>query len=218
MFSYLKAVTKLVLGRGVRKSYGQFGEDAVIQALLKKQKGTYVDVGAYHPTLYSNTYALYKRGWRGLTIDPNKNMTRLHTLLRPRDTSITAAIGEIGTGTYYRYSDGAFNTFSTSDAEERKKNSYLKLLGTDEVSFRPLRDILGENKIKQIDFLNIDVEGKDFEVLQTHDWSIPTHVIAVEDDTFDIRNPAQSKTYTFLTDKGYTLVALAGVTLIWKKN
>lgn len=218
MFDYLKAVAKLLLGRGVRKSYGQFGEDAVIQALIKKAKGTYVDVGAYHPTLYSNTYALYRRGWHGVTIDPNKDMIRLHTLIRPRDTSIHTAIGESGVGTYYRYSDGAFNTLSTADSEERKKNSYLKLLGTDEVTFQSLGDILKEQKISEIDFLNIDVEGKDFEVLQSHDWSIPTHVIAVEDDGFKIQNASVCKTYSLLSEKGYELIGLAGVTLIWKKK
>ena len=218
MFDYLKAVAKLILGKGVRKSYGQFGEDAIIQAVLKKENGFYVDVGAYHPTLYSNTYALYRRGWHGLTIDPNKDMIQLHTKLRPRDTTVTAGVGENGTGTYYRYSDGAFNTFSKSDAEERMNNTYLTLLGKDEVQSRPLRDVLDEQKITEIDFLNIDVEGKDFEVLATHNWSIPTKVIAVEDDAFDITNPTQSKTYAFLTEKGYELIGFAGVTLIWRKN
>jgi len=218
MFEYFKTIAKLMLGRGVRKSYGQFGEDAIIQSLLKEQTGVYVDVGAYHPTLYSNTYALYRRGWRGFTIDPNKDMTRLRSQVRPRDTSINVAVGENGSGTYHRYSDGAFNTFSATDAEDRKNNSYLTLLGTDVVLFRPLRDILKEHKVTEIDFLNIDVEGKDFEVLETHDWSISTSIIAVEDDSFDISKPVQSKTYTLLSGKGYKLVGFAGVTLIWEKR
>ena len=217
MFPYLKTLVKLALGRGVQKSYSQFGEDSIVLSLLKKEKGVYVDVGAYHPTLYSNTYALYRRGWHGLTIDPNKSMVALQKLVRPRDTSVVAAIGESGTGTYYRYSDGAFNTFDKAEADTRTRNTYLNLLGRDIVPFHPLRDILKDQKITSIDFLTIDVEGKDLEVLQSHDWAIPTTVIAVEDETFVADTPDASATYRYLKEKGYVLVGLSGLTLTWKK-
>jgi hypothetical protein len=54
----LKTFVKLILNRGVGS---QFGEDKVLLTILPK-KGRYVDVGAYHPHLYSNTYALYRGG------------------------------------------------------------------------------------------------------------------------------------------------------------
>ena len=54
------------------ESYSSFGEDRLIlKFLAKRPAGFYVDVGAHEPRDYSNTYALYRRGWRGLAIDPD---------------------------------------------------------------------------------------------------------------------------------------------------
>ena len=80
----LKTTLKLLLRRSVISSYSQFGEDAVLQHLLKKSTGTFVDIGAYHPVLYSNTYAFYRRGWSGIVIDPNPRFKKLYRLFRPR--------------------------------------------------------------------------------------------------------------------------------------
>ncbi len=74
VYHILRTIAKLILGRGVRTSYGQFGEDAVVQAMLKSREGFYVDVGAFDPVLYYNTYALYRSGWFGIVIDPNSDM------------------------------------------------------------------------------------------------------------------------------------------------
>jgi hypothetical protein len=115
---HLKTVIKTFLGRGVQSSYGQYGEDAMIQAGFRsKNNGVYVDVGAYHPVLYSNTYALYKKGWRGIVIDPNPKMKELFASLRPRDTYVSAAIGEEGSATYYSFNDGAYNTLDDALAK-----------------------------------------------------------------------------------------------------
>ena len=216
---YIKTLLKLALGRGVRKSYGQFGEDAVVQSLLKNIKsGTYIDVGAYHPTLYSNTYALYKKGWSGVMIDPNAAMGPLFALIRGRDTFVCAAIGQSGSGTYYAFSDGAYNTFDADEARERGKLRWLKLIGQWEVPFKPLSDIVREEKVTKIDFLNIDVEGRDLEVLRSYDWSIKPQAIAIEDEHFDPADAAASPVFAFLRDKGYTLAGLAGLTCVYASN
>jgi len=58
-------------------TYGQYGEDALVFSALKpSRRGFYVDVGAYDPLEGSNTYKLYQRGWRGLTIEPNPKQPR----------------------------------------------------------------------------------------------------------------------------------------------
>src|SRR5256885_155804 len=59
-----------VLGRQI--AYAHWGEDLVVSFLLdNKRDGFYVDVGCYHPTLFSNTKLLFDAGWRGINIDPN---------------------------------------------------------------------------------------------------------------------------------------------------
>ena len=50
----------------------QFGEDKkIIKLFEKNKKGTYVDVGCFHPTRQNNTYLMYKLGWSGVNIDLN---------------------------------------------------------------------------------------------------------------------------------------------------
>jgi len=212
-----KSVVKLVAGRGVRSSYSQFGEDAFIQWLLKRSTTKlYVDVGAYHPTLYSNTYALYRSGWRGIAIDPNGSLAPLYTLLRPRDQFVRAAIGPKGAQTYFEFSDGAYNTFDADAAEERRKLRWLTVVRQTEVAFRPLSDILAEHGVSRIGFLNIDVEGFDLQVLQSHDWKIRPEVIAIEDEDFDVEHPHTSAIYSSLRDLRYSLVGFCGLTLMFK--
>jgi FkbM family methyltransferase len=203
MNDILKTAVKLALGRGSVRSYGQFGEDALIQKLFKKrEKGTYVDVGAFHPTLYSNTYALYKKGWQGLVIDPNDKIGPLFRAFRPRDKFIQMGIGEPFTKIYREYEDPAYNTFvegfvTRPPLKERP------------VFTIPLSALLDREKIKHVDFLNVDVEGMDLEVLKTHDWAIIPDVIAVE-------TTLGGEAHMFLQEKGYLLAGKAGPTLILK--
>lgn len=216
---YAKTITKLALGRGVRISYAHQGEDAVLQGMLKwVKRGTYVDVGAYHPTLYSNTYAFYKKGWKGVVIDPNIDMQPLYTLLRPRDTFVHSAVGAVaGERKYYMFADGAYNSFDEARARSWETSRGLEIQKVRTVSFKPLAQILHEQYIQKIDLLNIDVEGFDFEVLQTHDWSIETRVIAIEDETFNPDAPQGNAIYLYLHEKGYVLSGLAGLTLLFSK-
>jgi hypothetical protein len=53
-----------------------------------KQKGFYVDVGAYHPFLFSNTYIFYLRGWRGINIDATPGSMKLFNKFRKAVLSI----------------------------------------------------------------------------------------------------------------------------------
>ena len=211
-----KTLAKLLLRRGIRSFYSQSGEDAILQAALKGKGGVYVDVGSYHPVLYSNTYAFYKKGWKGIAIDPNPRFERLFKVFRPRDRFICTGIGEEeGTLAYYRFNDAAYNTFDAASAEEYKALRWMKLLGTDQVAITPLSELLKKEKVTKIDFLNVDVEGKDLEVLRSHDWTIPTKVIAVEDRHFNSDEPHKSPTYEFLRGKGYALTGLTRDSLIF---
>ena len=51
----------------------QFGEEKKISKLFGKNfKGTYVDLGCFHPVRSNNTLQFYKKGWKGLNIDLNQ--------------------------------------------------------------------------------------------------------------------------------------------------
>jgi len=193
----LKTAVKLVLGRGSMRSYSQYGEDVYAASQFRnKRDGFYVDVGAYHPHLYSVTYALYKRGWRGIAIDPNPLTGMLFRIFRPRDVFVRAGVGK-GSRTYRQFEDGAYNSFVEGTGE-----------GAKEQKLRPLADILSEYRVTSIDFMNVDVEGMDLEVLQTHDWSILPKVIAVE-------AKIGSQVQQYLEGKGYVLSGFLGLTLFF---
>ena len=69
----------------------QFGEDEKIIQLFKK-KGTYLDLGCFHPIRWNNTYLMHKLGWKGINIDLNPLSIKLFNVARPNDLNICAAI------------------------------------------------------------------------------------------------------------------------------
>jgi FkbM family methyltransferase len=219
LFLVLKTLAKVVLGRGVRRSYSQDGEDILARAFLKKRNGFYVDVGAYHPILYSNTYNFYRRGWKGIVVDPNERMRPLYSFFRPRDIFVANGVSDKNeTRTYYAFSDGAYNTFSEAEAKERMENPHLKFLGKREMRCRTLASILEEHSVTSIDFMTIDVEGLDLMVLESHAWSIRPRVIAVEDNDFLVEELDKSRVYQFLRAQGYRMVAMSPRTLIFEDS
>lgn len=199
-----KTFAKMILGRGVSKSYAQYGEDLLIRPFVPARGGFYVDVGCYHPMLYSNTYKLYRQGWKGIVIDPNKRLKTLFTIFRPRDTFVHAGVGEAGEREYFEFSDGAYNTFSRTTAEGYKKRTTLER--TYPVMIRPLSELLAG--VDHIDLLDIDVEGLDLEVLQSYDWRVYPKTIIVE-------APLNSPVHEYLVSKGYALAGLTRLNLIF---
>jgi len=65
----------------VKSTYAQHGEDILVLEYLRgydKSSGIYVDVGANHPTRISNTYLMYRNGFKGISIEPNSELSKLH--------------------------------------------------------------------------------------------------------------------------------------------
>ena len=72
-----------------RQSYSQWGEDSYIKEYFKdKKNGFYVDIGCFHPIMYSNTCLLYNKGWSGINIDLNQTSIDLFNIARKRDKNI----------------------------------------------------------------------------------------------------------------------------------
>jgi len=212
----LKTFVKELLGKGSLRSYSQDGEDALIVSILKSKKGVYVDVGAYHPTLYSNTYALYKRGWSGIVIDPNDAFKPLYSIWRPRDTFVASGVGSVKEcRPYFEFKDGAYNTFDATIAEKTKQKRYPDFLKETTRPIMPLRDIMSANGVTKVDLLNIDVEGLEEEVLSSYDWSILPKLIVVEDNNFTFGGLSSSPLFTQLTARGYVPVACTPRTLFF---
>lgn len=205
-----------------KKSYSQFGEDIVLQKLFKKRIGFYVDVGAYHPKHYSNTYLLHKKGWRGINIDPNLDTVKLFEKQRPNDINLEIGISQEPTHLiYYTFSHSNWNTFSKEKADVWRRKPGIRFLGERKVLCAPLREILKQNLSIgfQIDLMNVDAEGMDLDVLESNDWEIYSpRVVIVESAEFNPDTPSDNKIYLFMRKKSYRLYAFMGLSLVFLKE
>ncbi len=197
-------------------SYSQFGEDLVLQKIfLDKSDGFYVDVGAFHPKYYSNTYLLYLKGWKGINIDAMPGSMEEFKRIRPRDINLESPVGlKKQTLTYYNFVEKAFNGFFTA----LPKNVPSKLIDTKKLTTVPLREILDQYvpENQDIDLLSVDVEWMDLDALQSINWNkYKPSVIVVEELHLTVGNPQKSDIHTFLKDKGYILYACIPPSLIF---
>lgn len=197
----------LVSFRLIQGSYSQHGEDLVIDKLLQhKQKGIYVDVGAYDPIRLSNTYRFYKRGWRGINIEPNALNFKKFLSVRKRDTNLNCGVGTVEKDMlFYMLENDALATFSQKEADHYIECGY-SITGKERVPVRKLATIFNKYlKGEQIDFMSIDTQGKDMEVLRSNDWKkYRPRVICIE--TFrspDHPTPESDMIHRFLAEKGY---------------
>lgn len=193
--------------------YSQQGEEIILLRLFGySYKGFYVDIGAHHPKKFSNTYSLYRWGWKGLNVEANQGAKALFDELRPRDINLECVVSDReGETTFYQYEDTALNSVSQELVEQRKREQSIEGVNEITVQTKTVNSILEEHlpaEVKQIDVLNIDVEGMDHAVLRSLDWEkyAPTAIIA-EDHNFDLEELESSSIWQLLSEKGYILFA-----------
>jgi hypothetical protein len=80
--------------RAIKGSYSQFGEDAILASIFDREhsRGLYLDLGCYHPIIWSNTFHFYTRGWKGMSVDASQRHTALWQRYRPRDQHLCRPI------------------------------------------------------------------------------------------------------------------------------
>jgi FkbM family methyltransferase len=206
-----------------RISYSIAGEDLVLSTFLleadKVKRGFYVDIGAYNPIRFSNTYYFYKKGWSGINIDAKPGSMKVFERKRKRDINLEVGISKKEDKIdFYIFEESAYNTFSKNLAESNiSKGIPLDKIIT--VETKRLEDILDKYlpANKKIDFMSIDVEGLDLEVLESNNWNKykPSYIL-IEMHNVDIENIRMADIYKFLVGKNYRLVSLAYITLIFK--
>jgi len=225
----LKKIARVVrnrLDRGCpwNHFFSQDGEDVVLLSHIgEKADGFYVDIGAFHPTKYSNTYLFYQKGWSGINVDARPGSMDEFRRLRPRDCNIESAVsGKPGTLQYFLFNDPAMNTCEPALARERDGLAQFRLVETRTVQSQPLASILEKNmgERRHIDFMSIDVEGFDLEVLESNDWTKfrPTMILAEDGDVQNLREAIKSPIAQFLEGHSYTLVAKTFRTLFFKSE
>lgn len=204
-------------------SYAQEGEDMILRRLFEnKPTGFYVDVGAHHPQRFSNTYLLYKKDWSGINIDAMPGSMVAFKKNRPRDINLEIAISdEERELTYYVFDDAALNTFDIKLAQAREESTKYAIMQKQQLFTQPLAKVLDQYMPRGvgIDFITIDVEGFDLQVLKSNDWQrYRPNYILVEAITFDLKNMEQEDVYLYLDSMGYILFAKTVNTLFFKNG
>lgn len=204
-------------------SYSQEGEDLFLTKYFAKVKtGYFIDVGAHHPKKLSNTYKFYLQGWRGLNIDAMPRSMEAFNRVRPGDKNIEIGIGRSeDIMTYFSFSEPALNTFSKDEAVKKSASGQYKIIEEYDIGVRPLAAVLDEHWLHDhIDFMSIDVEGLDLEVLQTNNWDLyRPRLILVEDlERSGLLNLAENSLVKYMNQVGYLPIGRTYSTLFFENN
>lgn len=226
-----KKVTKQLINIGnnlfdgfARKSYSQEGEDLILWVLLRERinrPGFYVDIGAHHPCRFSNTCIFYKKGWYGINVDATPGSMRQFKRLRRRDINLEYGIScEEGEMTFFIFDEPALNTFSEELAREYQEKG-RKLIGKHTVATRTLASLLNEYMPAgtEIDFMSIDVEGHELQVLRSNDWRrYRPYILLVESLNIELTRLTDSELYKYLTSLEYEWIAKTFNTLFFRSR
>ena len=207
-----------------KKQYSQWGEDLSINNFFKNKKnGVYLDVGAFHPYMFSNTCLLYQKGWSGINIDINPISIEMFKIARPKDTNLCTTISK-NKKEFQIFYDGPFSTVNTIDKHFYKdyfKKDYDKKNSTFKILSNSFKEIIDLSKVgNKIDFINIDVEGMDFDILkQINLKRCKTKLISIETHRPD---GSESKNFklisSFLRSQNFILYERIGPTTLFKLN
>lgn len=194
--------------KSTRRTYSQFGEDAIVMDLFPsiiKSDSIYIEVGANQPTQISNTYLFYRKGFRGIVIEPNRFMTSLFRRFRPEDIHLEIGCAdESGVGKFKTAATTVTCGFSDDIKAVKGQFSWIPLLTVDEV----WRDA---GKRQNVFLLSIDTEGHDLKVLkgakETLEHTASVIIETRDEDLNDIKD--------ILLGFGFELVRKTDCNLIW---
>ncbi len=212
------------LASNIQETYAQCSEDLIVEGLLAARLALqgramstlfYVEIGANHPVQTSNTYLLYrKHGASGVLVDANARLTDDLRRVRPRDLVLHTAVSAKTDPTL---------TFSVCEVSEVSSLAVKHIesfcTGAETVSMSVpnlhVNDLLSLYTDRQVDFLSIDVEGVDLEILEALNLSrFRPLVIQCEPREHFIPGTAQQMV-KLLHQRGYTLVARTSINLIF---
>ncbi len=194
-----------------RKTYSQWGEDLVIEKYFQNKVGKYVDIGCYHPIRHSNTCLLYNKGWRGTNIDLNPTSIELFNIVRKEDNNILATLSDENNkevDIFFEHNFSPINSLNLKNFESDKKR-YLKKKGFT----KKFSELINFN----FDFLNIDCEGEDLNILRTIDFKKFTPDLICIEINSDEKN-YENEIYNFLEKFNYKNLCIKNFSHIFKKK
>lgn len=208
-------------------SYSQAGEDMIVHYLFSTmgiKNPTYLDIGANLPDRGNNSFFFYRKGSRGVCIEPNQHLCGLIRRKRPGDTVLNIGIGLQAASSAIFYSfpgvHHSWSTFSASDARNKEKETGVKALEF-QMPLQPVNDILERYFTSCPNFISLDVEGLDLAILQSMDFEkYRPEVICVETVSFSVKNSETklNEIIHFMESKGYMVYGDTHINTIFCKS
>ena len=196
--------------------YSQCQEDAFLNEIIFKNKrnGIYIELGALDGVLYSNTKFFEDvLGWTGILIEPHPDKFKALTQNRHNNFLFNSLVSCHTDPLEFRYFvdghaavSGVENTLSRFHFDEFFDNSQWSMLPQNKMFITPrtLTDIVKETGLTHIDLLSLDVEGHEYEVLMSWDFSVPIDVVLIE--TLGVEPEKEQMCREILVNNGYKFV------------
>ena len=218
--TFLYNVIQNWLHKPLRSFSDCFGEDLFVCNYFSDLKtGFYIDIGCNQPKINSLTFLLYKKGWRGMNFDISERCIELYRFFRRDDSNFNISIGskEKKVNSYIFYENCTMNTvdekFKKYTCKSVNKKPFIK-----EIQQKTLNQILSENSIKKINYLNIDVEGYEMNVLKGFNIrKYNPNLVSIEIHDQDCP-PLKNNIYKYFIKNNYRLVSIYGWTYFFEKK
>ena len=172
-------------------SYSQTGEDLIVRFILGQLNITqpkYLDLGAHHPDFLNNTNIFYQNGGSGVNVEPDPFLIQQFDKLRPNDINLNVGIGfreNEELMDFFVMSDKVLNTFSKEEAEKIESYGTYKIEQVLQIKLIPISKVLSYFKAGLPNFVTLDVEGLDLQIIKTIDFeSFRPQVFCIETITY----------------------------------
>lgn len=168
----------------------------------RKREGFFIEVGANDPYSGSQTWLLEQNGWHGILVEPQASLCEKLRLARKNARVFQVACSAPGKeGEATLHISGGFSTL-----EKQIDSHGIQFTGTEAVKVTTLDKVLGAAGAGPIDFLSIDVEGHEIDVMRGLDFEkYRPSLILIEDG---VRNLDKHR---FLKRQGYRIVKRTGL-------
>jgi FkbM family methyltransferase len=181
----------------------QIEQEAILAFFGHRTEGYFVEVGANEPRQLSQTWMLEERGWRGLLVEPQQACCDMLSAQRPHSRVVRAAcVGPEarGSGTLHVALSSAHSTLRKEAGDEG-----VQYVGQESVPMVTLDEVLAQEPPARVDFISIDVEGTELDVLRGFDlarWR--PDLLLIEDKVNDLQK------HRYLRRMGYRLFRRTG--------
>ena len=207
-------------------SYSQCGEDLIVQYIFKLRginMPSYIDIGANDSFFINNTAIFYKKGCRGINIEANPYLIDKLLKDRPEDINLNIGVGnKKGLLEFYIMNDSTLSSFSKDEYENYINTGKYHLVEKKDIDIRTIEFIINKYCGGIFpDFMSLDVEGMDFDILKSIDFNKSTpKVICVEAAEYSKIGAGnrRNELIDFLVSRGYYEYANTNLNAIMVRN